>query len=98
MRRGPRYWLMLLWCVCLWWPLRWLAHFSEESAMDQKLPRTLEAYTAWLGTLTSEQLFAVHQASDWFATVHARDMDALYAQLMALEERINLLEQRIGNG
>ena len=97
-KRAWWYWLLLAWCVLASWPLRVAARVHAERDMD-RVPRTITSYLAWLGTLSPEQLRAVHLAADWFATVHARDMDALTAQLMALEERIRRIEvQRLSHG
>jgi hypothetical protein len=52
----------------------------------------MNEYLAWLLALPSADQAVVHQAADYFATVHAHDMEAVLVQLEALTERVRRLE------
>ncbi len=67
---------------------------SQRTIQTERLTTRLR-YQEWLARLSPHESAAVFQAADWFATVHALDMDALYALIGVLEARLARHEQRI---
>jgi hypothetical protein len=58
---------------------------------EQERLTTRHRYMAWLGSLAPNEQQVVHKASEWWASVHALDMDALYALLEIIDQRITTL-------